>query len=258
MSGQIARTVFGLPRQIWDFFRIYYVVSAVTTFALGASAVFLPDPWRWGVVVSMAFALVLVHLARQWAAVRFNRQLRRVSYEVCIICGYSLHGLPERSICPECGYEFYKAQLGRLWKTALLGPASLGPPEHLQSKFLRSRHLFPTPLGVPRQIWKHGGWAVAIALLALAGLVASPHASREWESRILGFAPLLILAVMVVYFISCARLNRRLAGFNYEICILCGRLLSNVPQHEMCPDCGFVYDKALLSEQWRFWLLGAR
>jgi predicted RNA-binding Zn-ribbon protein involved in translation (DUF1610 family) len=258
MPERISRTVCGMPRQIWDRFRVFFAAMSVTALALGMSMIFVPDPWRWMAVLAMALLLITVNLAKRGAAVQSNLQLGAVGYEICIVCGYSLHGLPSESICPECGYEFQKEQLARLWKTALLGPTAIGPPEYLQARFLRSRQLFPTIMGVPRQIWRHGAWAVFVALALLAGLIASPNSTRGHGSFIVGIAPLLIIAVIVVYLMSCVRLNRRLRGVNYEVCILCGHSLADKPQQELCPDCGFVFDKSLLSEQWRFWLLGAR
>lgn len=76
------------------------------------------------VLVSMILVGILysVSLGILWAIPRirerrFERTVRTVQYEVCLNCGYSLHGLPEAHCCPECGTEYQKDAAREKWKS---------------------------------------------------------------------------------------------------------------------------------------------
>ncbi len=62
--------------------------------------------------VSMVFLCAIPRIRER----RFERTVRTIQYEVCLNCGYSLHGLAEVHRCPECGTEYDKEKVRRDWR----------------------------------------------------------------------------------------------------------------------------------------------
>lgn len=62
--------------------------------------------------------LVLVGIGSVWFIKRFARTVDRHTGEMCVQCGYILHGLPDRSNCPECGTPYSIRQLRATWAKA--------------------------------------------------------------------------------------------------------------------------------------------
>jgi|ERR1043166_3829953 hypothetical protein len=54
-----------------------------------------------------------------WPRIEFHRMRRELTvydFCVCLNCGYSLKGLPERHTCPECGRDFQIDEVRSAWK----------------------------------------------------------------------------------------------------------------------------------------------
>lgn len=222
----------------------------------GTILYFLQSFWPWGGLLYLCVASL--HVARWLNGKRIDRNLQKVNYEVCIVCGYSLKDLPEEHTCPECGYAFDKRRLSRLWKASLVGGSTVDPPEYKSDVSAdRIHRVRPAIIGIPRQVWKHGFWALILGMASLLILFSTFFSRHAWQSRIIATSLFLLFGTATMYYMSCTRLNRKLRLINYEMCLVCGRSLTELPQASTCPDCGFVFDKKKLAEQWRYWLLGA-
>lgn len=64
-------------------------------------------------------AWMIVLLAR-YRVRQLGKKAAELSFEVCMRCGYHLHGLPSEGICPECAAGFDKSSLQTAWM-GLLG-----------------------------------------------------------------------------------------------------------------------------------------
>ena len=69
-----------------------------------------------GKAVKVASLIVMtVCLGQYVQGIRRIRRLKKDNYEVCLNCGYLLHGLPDNWRCPECGAGFDKKLLKENW-----------------------------------------------------------------------------------------------------------------------------------------------
>ncbi len=73
------------------------------------------------VCVLLVLALYLGAFVVQGLLVRrFRTRLRTEDYQLCLSCGYRLHGLPASHVCPECGVAFTKADVRQRWNQWIL------------------------------------------------------------------------------------------------------------------------------------------
>ena len=72
--------------------------------------------------VACVFVLVVVIpqiLYRHYRR-RFYKRLTDSDFSLCPNCGYSLQGLPDEHICPECSGPFSREEITVKWKTWVL------------------------------------------------------------------------------------------------------------------------------------------
>lgn len=100
----------------------------------------LPGIPRWALPIFLLFAMssgALWSLATRRRLRGFVRKLREQDMHLCMNCGYSLHGLPARHVCPECGTDYDVDALRQAWehwiKKRRLPDESLEPPSSSES-----------------------------------------------------------------------------------------------------------------------------
>lgn len=104
-------------RQAWSMFAIIMLWMGLPTAVL----VFL------GMVFPLMFLLqglgwiLFIAVSVGWliAGNRMRMRLARARFQVCLNCGYSLRGLPERGCCPECGSEYELSRVRQVWRAYL-------------------------------------------------------------------------------------------------------------------------------------------
>jgi hypothetical protein len=87
-------------------------LTALAGFALSFT-VDVPLEYTVGIVlvVAIVFHGILTYRFEQFVA-RIHRQNR----ELCLQCGYNLHGLPAQHTCPECGTVYEIESVKAEWK----------------------------------------------------------------------------------------------------------------------------------------------
>ena len=99
-------------------------VSLCVAFGLVCGLLMAPE-WVlnapfWVKIATLVWIMVSTYLlrrARQKCRILLYEHVAHQDYEVCLGCGYSLRGLPNRYKCPECAKPFDKADLRRAWTT---------------------------------------------------------------------------------------------------------------------------------------------
>ena len=59
---------------------------------------------------------MLIRRYKRWWVSSFYRRLRRLDFQICLDCGYDLHGLPEAHVCPECSRPYELNELTEAWR----------------------------------------------------------------------------------------------------------------------------------------------
>jgi uncharacterized paraquat-inducible protein A len=84
-----------------------------------AGAMIMAGPMLF-VSLGGAVALYVVGFVCMFASlkptIRLCRRVRQEEGEVCLNCHYSLRGLPDDGVCPECNEPFNKPEIRRLWR----------------------------------------------------------------------------------------------------------------------------------------------
>jgi hypothetical protein len=71
------------------------------------------DHWLVPTFLVLMFGLSIIRLV---AVRRFCADLFAHDFEICVECGYSLTGLPERHQCPECGKAYDMKETRLAWR----------------------------------------------------------------------------------------------------------------------------------------------
>jgi len=71
------------------------------------------DHWLMPTFLVLTLALSIIRLV---AVRRFCSDLFAHDFEICVECGYSLTGLPERHQCPECGKAYDMKETRLAWR----------------------------------------------------------------------------------------------------------------------------------------------
>jgi len=82
---------------------------------LGWITRWLPGEWLLLFWVLFVIHSVLLVYGLRFARGHFKRLLLKNEWRICVACGYSLRGLPDRHQCPECGTEYEIETLAQQW-----------------------------------------------------------------------------------------------------------------------------------------------
>jgi hypothetical protein len=78
---------------------------------LPAQGVWLRSASNFLIFLCAVAAIVFILLTRK----KWRQHIRRSGFELCLNCGYSLRGLPDKWKCPECGCSFDKSLVRYKW-----------------------------------------------------------------------------------------------------------------------------------------------
>lgn len=121
----------GVSREFWSSTRTARVVLISTVAIIPSGvvamsiAVLLDTKWTFAIMEDFGFllsALALLLCVSMVAQIprltknRFQRYVSRHDWRICSSCGYSLNGLPDQHLCPECGSGYDYVELVQYWK----------------------------------------------------------------------------------------------------------------------------------------------
>jgi hypothetical protein len=77
--------------------------------------IFGPNVPGWIVAVMVPSVLVWIAWV-VWPMMRLHRALKKHGRFLCLHCQYSLEGLPDAGVCPECAEPYRREELERRWR----------------------------------------------------------------------------------------------------------------------------------------------
>ena len=99
---------------------VFLVMAGDISIQIVLQRPFLSSP-RWLHAVRLVLAMffvgtfVLVPMAAQLSAMSLRRRIREHDGQLCLRCGYALHGLANVKKCPECGEAFSGGSNRKAW-----------------------------------------------------------------------------------------------------------------------------------------------
>lgn len=81
-----------------------------------ATLVFSQPYWILLEAALVAVAWFLMAICPRIVFARMKTQLADNDYLMCLNCAYSLKGLPEEHVCPECGTEYTAERVRNAWQ----------------------------------------------------------------------------------------------------------------------------------------------
>ncbi len=93
---------------------LVFAAGLVMPSALALRFQLLPDLQVAAAVV--IFVPLLVYGALCYRLERFVASAHRANRELCLECGYNLHGLPVEHVCPECGAAYRIEEVKQKWQ----------------------------------------------------------------------------------------------------------------------------------------------
>lgn len=124
----VGRRPDGLPPHLWDEVRVWRRASLTVDLLLIAWLLWLAillfgSNARVASTIGLALLSMFMLTPVTWAMVLFARsrakrvlsEVHRRGFRVCTNCGYNLHGLGDRGVCPECGEQWILSGLRGEW-----------------------------------------------------------------------------------------------------------------------------------------------
>lgn len=103
------------------FFEVGVLVPYVALACLGFVAIplvftFVPPAHRTEGLVAVVVVGSLSTTTFRLQRFRARRILRAHKFRICARCRYTLDGLPDEGVCPECGENYELTELRRMWQ----------------------------------------------------------------------------------------------------------------------------------------------